>query len=57
MRRYIQFRFRVAIEKDIRLYEASLRARKPHWDEKMIQKRARNKYIGELKKIGVVWLS
>lgn len=54
MRRYIQFRFRVAIEKDIRLYEASLRARKPHWDEKMIQKRARNKYIGELKKIGVV---
>lgn len=54
IRRYIQFRFKVAIEKDIRIYEETLRARKPHWDERMIKKRARKKYVSELRRIGVV---
>lgn len=54
IRLYIQFRFKVAIEKDIRIYEELLRKRKPHWNEKQIQKRARRKFVGELKKVGLV---
>lgn len=54
LRRYIQYRFRVAIEKDIRLEEIRLKQRKPHWTNKQVQKRARQKYVGQLKKIGVI---
>lgn len=54
LRRYIQYRFRVAIEKDIRLEEIRLQQRKPHWSPKQVQKRARQKYVGQLKKIGVI---
>jgi hypothetical protein len=54
LRRYIQYRFRIAIEKDIRLQEIQLQKRKPHWSKKQVQKRARQKYAQELKKIGVI---
>ncbi|MFT4806458.1 MAG: hypothetical protein ACI9YE_003692 [Psychroserpens sp.] len=54
LRRYIQYRFRLAIEKDIRLQEIYLQKRKPHWSKKQVQKRARQKYAQELKKIGVI---
>jgi hypothetical protein len=54
LRRYIQYRFRIAIEKDIRLQEIYLQKRKPHWSKKQVQKRARQKYAQELKKIGVI---
>ena len=54
LRRYIQYRFRVAIEKDILLEEIHLQRRKPHWTPKQVQKRARQKYVGQLKKIGVI---
>jgi hypothetical protein len=54
LRRYIQYRFRIAIEKDIRLEEVYLHKRKPHWSKKQVQKRARQKYAQELKKIGVI---
>jgi hypothetical protein len=54
LRRYIQYRFRIAIEKDIRLQEIHLQKRKPHWSKKQVQKRARQKYAQELKKIGVI---
>jgi len=54
LRRYIQWRFKVAIYKDIELEAARLRVRKPHWTEKMVRKRARKKYWKELKKIGLV---
>jgi hypothetical protein len=54
LRRYIQYRFRIAIEKDIRLEEIYLQKRKPHWSKKQVQKRARQKYAQELKKIGVI---
>lgn len=54
LRRYIQWRFKVAIHKDIALEAARLRVRKPHWTEKYVQKRARKKYAKELKRIGVI---
>lgn len=54
LRRYIQYRFRIAIEKDIRLEEIYLRKRKPHWSPRQVKKRARQKYAQELKKIGVI---
>ena len=54
LRLYMAYRFKVAIYKDIALAEADLRQRKPHWSEKMIRNRARQKYIHELKIIGAV---
>jgi hypothetical protein len=54
LRRYIQYRFRVAIEKDIRIEEVLLQKRKPHWSPRQVKKRARQKYAGQLKKIGVI---
>ena len=54
LRRYIQYRFRIAIEKDIRLEEIHLQKRKPHWSPRQVKKRARQKYAQELKKIGVI---
>ncbi len=54
LRRYIQYRFRIAIEKDIRLEEIYLQKRKPHWSQRQVKKRARQKYAQELKKIGVI---
>jgi hypothetical protein len=54
LRRYIQYRFRIAIEKDIRLQEIHLQKRKPHWSKRQVQKRARQIYAQELKKIGVI---
>jgi len=53
LRLYTQHKFKVAIAKDIALEEARLRARKPHWNEKQISKRARSKYFLELRRIGV----
>jgi hypothetical protein len=54
LRRYIQYRFRVAIEKDIYLEEILIQKRKPHWNPRQVKKRARQKYAGQLKKIGVI---
>jgi hypothetical protein len=54
LRLYLQYKFKVAIFKDIALEEAHLRARKPHWNAKQIHKRARSKYFLELRKIGLV---
>ena len=54
LRRYIQYRFRIALEKDIRLEEIYLQKRKPHWSPRQVKKRARQKYAQELKKIGAI---
>jgi len=53
LRRYLQFRFKVAIMKDIAIEEKILKARKPHWNDKMIKERARKKYFIELRRIGL----
>lgn len=55
LRLYVQYKFKVAIFKDIALEEARLRERKPHWNAKQIHKRARAKYFLELRKIGLAW--
>lgn len=54
LRIYIQYRFKISIQKDIAIYEAHLKAQKPKWTPKMIRKRARAKYWLELKKVGLV---
>lgn len=54
LRKYLQYKMRVSIYRDIEHYKAELRLRKPHWNDKQIQKRAYSKYWLELRKIGVV---
>ena len=39
--------------KDIAVEEKLLKARKPHWNDKMIKDRARKKYFVELRRIGL----
>ena len=53
LRVYVQYRFKLAIAKDIAIEEARLRLKKPHWNAKQIRKRARSKYFMELRRIGV----
>jgi hypothetical protein len=52
IRLYVAYRFKLAITKDIALAEAHWRLKKPHWSEKMVKKRARAKYVAQLKIIG-----
>ena len=49
------YRFKVAITKDIAIAEAALRQRKPHWTDEMVKKRARLKYVEQLRMIGAWW--